>query len=516
MSYFLKGVALGLATSVGTACMSSPKNVSMELTEIATLQEAGHLETAAARAKDLLDSKGLSAEQRRTIEYEIERSRRIAQDYRVTKERLWDAIEGGVADVTREEFEGWVAEGRFDSMTIDGKQLFVGPSLSNLFFRYPELMPRRIKKSPGRWGPFLLAHVREARAAGEQSVIETGPPKHFRITYTNTVEANAVPAGETIKCWMVYPQQMASQDGVVLESAEPQPKWINAPNYPVRSLYFEQPSRGAEPTTFSATYTVTTRPRYVPIDPARVAAVPQNGPDSDWFLREQPPHVQFTPELKALASEIVGDEQNPAVKARLIYDWVSANMRYSYAREYSTLHNISMYCYSNRYGDCGQIALLYMTLCRIAGVPARWQSGWVLYPGDENLHDWCEIWLAPYGWVAVDPNYGVFFAGPRSDTLTPEENRELKDFFFGGLDAYRLVINRDHGFPHFPPKEDFRSDNVDFQRGELEAGGKNLYFDQFDYDLKLEELETPGGEAPEEGEAQASVLKGPRTPGRVR
>ena len=39
-----------------------------------------------------------------------------------------------------------------------------------------------------------------------------------------------------------------------------------------------------------------------------------------------------------------------------------------------------------------------------------------------------------------------------------------------------------------------RSDDVDFQRGELEWGDKNLYFNQFSYSLTLKELKLSGVE----------------------
>jgi hypothetical protein len=32
---------------------------------------------------------------------------------------------------------------------------------------------------------------------------------------------------------------------------------------------------------------------------------------------------------------------------------------------------------------------------------------------------------------------------------------------------------------------------VDFQRGELEAGGHNIYFDHFDYELSAKEIPPP-------------------------
>ena len=49
-----------------------------------------------------------------------------------------------------------------------------------------------------------------------------------------------------------------------------------------------------------------------------------------------------------------------------------------------------------------------------------------------------------------------------------------------------MIANSDHSAALTPPKHTMRSDNVDFQRGELECGDQNIYFDQFSYNLTLE------------------------------
>ena len=53
-----------------------------------------------------------------------------------------------------------------------------------------------------------------------------------------------------------------------------------------------------------------------------------------------------------------------------------------------------------------------------------------------------------------------------------------------------MAANSDHCQTLTPTKQSMRSDNVDFQRGELEYGSHNLYFDQYSYDLILKELES--------------------------
>ena len=110
-----------------------------------------------------------------------------------------------------------------------------------------------------------------------------------------------------------------------------------------------------------------------------------------------------------------------------------------------------------------------------------------------NLHDWCEVYIEPYGWVPVDVNYAVS-ATRRMNFLTPDQKRMLREFYFGGLDAYRLVINRDHGAPHYPPKLDWRSDDVDFQRGEVECDGRNLYYDTWSYHMEVEYRSGPSAQ----------------------
>jgi len=132
-----------------------------------------------------------------------------------------------------------------------------------------------------------------------------------------------------------------------------------------------------------------------------------------------------------------------------------------------------------------------MTLCRLNGIPARWQSGWDTTPDDEIIHDWTEIYLRPYGWIPVDPDLGVL-ATRYYVTLSLEERRRLRDFYFGGLDHFRMAANSDHCQALRPAKRHPRSDNVDFQRGEVEWRGGNLYFDSFSSEFAVVEIPPAG------------------------
>jgi len=116
-----------------------------------------------------------------------------------------------------------------------------------------------------------------------------------------------------------------------------------------------------------------------------------------------------------------------------------------------------------------------MTMCRCAGIPTRWQSGWETKPVGWTMHDWCEIYVAPYGWIPCDVSYGV----QKSD------DSKIADFYIGHQDSHRLIVNLDYGRELIPSKPSLRSEPADFQRGEVEVDGKNLYFDDWDYTIRI-------------------------------
>ena len=102
-------------------------------------ESRGQFKEATASLSKVLQNTDLSAAERKKLEFELDRLERIKKDYPYTKDSLFAELKKSVKDLTREEFDRWVAEGRFDSREIDGRRYFMTSSVSNLFFRYPEL-----------------------------------------------------------------------------------------------------------------------------------------------------------------------------------------------------------------------------------------------------------------------------------------------------------------------------------------------------------------------------------------
>ncbi|MDA1195112.1 MAG: transglutaminase-like domain-containing protein [Planctomycetota bacterium] len=66
---------------------------------------------------------------------------------------------------------------------------------------------------------------------------------------------------------------------------------------------------------------------------------------------------------------------------------------------------------TERCGDCSEHCLLFVTLCRAAGIPARRCSGYVCIGGMWGAHAWAEIWTGQ--WIGADPTTGEIGTGAR-------------------------------------------------------------------------------------------------------
>ncbi len=120
------------------------------------------------------------------------------------------------------------------------------------------------------------------------------------------------------------------------------------------------------------------------------------------FYTKWEPFLEITPDIRARATTIVGNETNPFSKARKIFDWVNRKMVYYYPPPkrgaQAALHLLK--------GDCGQYADLFVALCRAAGIPARFVAGFQANKRPAlGYHAWAEFFLPGVGWVPADATH---------------------------------------------------------------------------------------------------------------
>ena len=303
------------------------------------------------------------------------------------------------------------------------------------------------------------------------------PPVKMRVKYELTLQPNAVPDGETVRCWLPYPREdHRRQSNVQLLSANDDNYVISPEQYAHRTIYMEKTARKDEPLIFAIEFSYHHAAEWFNIQDKSIQPYDTQSELYKTYTAERPPHIVFTDSIKAISERIAGDETDPWKKMRKIFEWVDITFPWAGAREYSTLGNIPQHVIENRRGDCGQVTLLLMTLARYSGIPARWQSGFQMQPGNLNLHDWGEFYLEGAGWIPIDQSYGI---------NTFADTDDIKYFYANGIDAYRWIVNSDYSLSLFPAKIFLRSDDVDFQRGELEWRGGNIYYNQWKWDFEV-------------------------------
>jgi transglutaminase-like putative cysteine protease len=242
-----------------------------------------------------------------------------------------------------------------------------------------------------------------------------------------------------------------------------------------RSIYTTQRAVKDKPLVFSIKFSYTAYAQY--FIPESIVCKPylQNSALYKKYTREKLPHIVFSKPVTQIADSITKGLDNPLEKVQEIYKFITSNYIWSGALEYSIIPCIPEYVISNKKGDCGMQTFLFMSMARYKGIPVRWQSGWMLHPKNENLHDWCEVYYEGTGWVPLDMSFQYNISA----------DKRIASYYETGIDAYRMIVNDEISDVFIPAKKFFRSEPYDFQRGELEWKGGNLYFDQWNYKMNI-------------------------------
>lgn len=386
----------------------------------------------------------------------------MKDDYNLTGEEIVARVKAKYPHFDINALDTCRARGFADFIVRNGKEYYQNSAASNILGSCGAYL-RSLEGDLSAPEPnaFRTENIRIMKERGSRAF-------RFRVRMSLRLSPDAEREGKTLRIHLPYAREgeeqsevtfISSSDTVVISSAAQRTAYIETPCVPGKEYYVE--------------YSYVNRAEYREVDHR---AVTRELPDGD-FLSEKAPHIVFTPYLRALAGMIAGEEKNPYLLARKVYMWVTENISYSYMRHYFCLENIAENAALSGRGDCGVQALLFITLCRILGIPARWQSGCSIRPGHFGDHDWAQFYVAPYGWLYADPSYG--------GSAYRSGDREAQEFYFGNLDCFRLVANSDFQSPFSPPKAYIRRDPYDNQDGEAEYTDCGLFFGQVRSDKKL-------------------------------
>src|SRR5690606_36299429 len=155
--------------------------------------------------------------------------------------------------------------------------------------------------------------------ASEQSGQTSINPHRIRVTQSIKVDADAVPAGETVRAWIPYPRSIAGQqENIQWLGSAPEGAQIAPEDTMQRTAYLERKAVAGTPTEFSVSYELTISARRFIIDPDKVLPTPAD-PALAPYLAARAPHVVFTPALREFSRKVVGNETNPYRVARKLF-----------------------------------------------------------------------------------------------------------------------------------------------------------------------------------------------------
>ena len=387
------------------------------------------------------------------LKYEEERLRRLEKDYPHSREDALKILRESIVNFREEELDEWIKKGYIERIFINNEERFFERFLQNLFFLNKGIRGRRRRKDE------IGEYINRLRGRTIRR-INSGDLRRYRIVAG--IKLRIKRKGQ-FRVWLPVPKENFQISKVKILSGYPQRYEIGDNKAPQRTIYFEA---GAREYRVEFEYIIEEIRGGIDGD----ANISDN-------LKEKLPHVRFTPYIRALAEKIIDDAEGDYERARRIYEWITHNINYTYVREYAAYDNISEFMATNMRGDCGFFALLFITLCRAIGIPAKWQSGWFITPKFVSPHDWAQVFVDG-SWLPVDASFGNYRRG----------GRVRNEFYFGNLDAFRMIANDDFQVDFIPEKKYWRSDPVDNQRGEVENERRNLYFDEFDSRLYVKEF----------------------------
>lgn len=477
----LSYISLTLALCVVACCTPQQKAVTIE--QINAEAAAGNFTNAKQLVDLYLAQNTLSQEEVYNLSLRKDTMDRITLDFKRTKTDIVEYISKYYPDVTNEMLAEWEESKALEAMVIDGEKRYFNRAAPNLFLLDESAKKRKLETDGEQIDgsdEVLKQHLPEVVAALEKNCNNQHKPIPMKVTYTVTLKPNTVPDGEVIRCWLPYPREDSRRQANVKLLAVSSNNYTISPNaYQHSTLYMQEIAEKDKPLVFSVEFSYTSAAEWFNLTPEKVKPYNESSGLYKTYTAQREAHVVFTDRIKQVSDEVVGSETNPYLKVQKIFGWISKTYPWAGAREYSTIPNIPEYVLENGHGDCGQVGLLFITLARYNGIPTRWQSGFMMHPREVNLHDWAEVYFEGVGWVPVDPSFG---------RKNISDDERIRNFYASGIDAYRWIVNDDFSCPLFPAKIYQRSETVDFQRGELEWKGGNLYFDKWSWDMDVQYL----------------------------
>ncbi len=267
----------------------------------------------------------------------------------------------------------------------------------------------------------------------------------FEVVYT--VEARGIPQGSRkVRVWVPYPPDDRTQTILDMEIDSPAPfrvgydkRWGN------RMIYFEPDPAGG---TFGFSMRLVVERRELSADLDRDVGIEAVDRDAFSLYLEPSRLAVHDARVKSLSAKAAGGRKGIIARARAVYDFVLRNMDYDKNVPGWGRGDVRRVCVAiagggKGTGNCTDFHSFFTSLLQIQSIPVVFEMGIPIGAGSAEArggyHCWASFFLPGSGWVPVDISEA-------------EKNPSMRDYYFGSIDADRLLFSRGRDIVLEPPQ----------------------------------------------------------------
>jgi len=286
-------------------------------------------------------------------------------------------------------------------------------------------------------------------AAIDQAGIIYRNPRVYNVDYSFELfpDPKKIDRTKDLKLWVPVPREWDSQKEVKIISVQPPPHAeYEDPEHGNRMLFWDFGKDSEKPSySVDIKFRLESFDFHAEVDPEHIG--PYDKTSKEYALYTRSSHtVSITPKIREMAREAIGDEKNPYLQAKQIFEFVGKKMRYEiidFERGRGVKCLLDFPVIDEETGEeyyegcCSQYSALFIALCRTLGIPARsvfvfidWKP-WIkkedlkpLYKFETKLspdglagaqhfgalrpHMWAEFYVPNYGWIPADATFRKF------------------------------------------------------------------------------------------------------------
>ncbi len=266
--------------------------------------------------------------------------------------------------------------------------------------------------------------------------------RHFTFHYAFTVKN--LSAGEKVKVWIPAAQSDPYQEVKIVSAKGDLPLKKTRESKYGNQIYYAETDSAKPELHFDIEYDVTRHER-VALGPnaPHLVSVSLSSTERQQDLRPDV-LVPVTGLPADLAVKVTQGKTQALDKARSIYDYVFTTMRYDKTGT-GWGHGDVLYACDAKKGNCTDFHSLFIAMARSQGIPARFEIGFPLPPGQHSAeiagyHCWSDFYIDGKGWIPVDISEAW-------------KHPEKRDYFFGSHDVNRLQFSMGRDLRLSPPQD---------------------------------------------------------------